>query len=126
MAMAHMLIATDNVGLYQVFAAELEGDRHEVHWAVNGKEAFDMLVESMPDLAFLDVHLPLFSGLGLSKLIRAEPAIPPEFPIVLLSDDPIDPHVVEKTRVSAVFPKQHLAQDLRELICRLLGPQAAA
>ncbi len=124
--MARMLIATDNAGLYQVFAAELEGDRHDVHWAVNGKEAFDVVVENMPDMAFLDVHLPLFSGLAVSKLLRAEPAIPPEFPIVLLSDDPIDPHLVEKAQSSAVFPKQHLAQDLRELVCKLLGPQAAA
>lgn len=117
--MTSALVATDNAALYQVLSAELEGENLDVYWAVNGKEAFDMTLEMTPDLAFLDAHLPLFSGLALSRLLRAEPSLPPELPIVLLSDEPIEPHAREKARISAVLPKQHQVQELREMISKL-------
>jgi len=41
------------------------------HTASNGKEAFEMSKESLYDLIFMDMHMPVIDGIEATRMIRA-------------------------------------------------------
>jgi len=122
--MATILLATGDTGLYDVFAAELGGEGHDVIWATDGREAYDLALEQSPDLVFLDVSLPIFNALETCTMLRGDPDVPTTLPVVLLSDEDLDPHKIEKARATRLFPRTHLVQALRDLLAAHLGPEA--
>lgn len=123
--MATILLATGDTGLYDVFSAEIGGEGHSVLWAVTGKEAYDLALVEKPDMVFLDVYLAVFDGLETCSLMRSDPELPANLPIVLLSDDEISAKQVGKARVTACFPKTHQVHELRDLLVRCLFPARA-
>ena len=41
--------------------------------AMDGKAAWGLITQEQPDMALLDIRLPLLDGLGIARLIRASP-----------------------------------------------------
>jgi CheY-like chemotaxis protein len=77
-----ILIAEDdevNAMVFELFIEELGGT---VLKATDGNEAVRLNNEHSPDLIFMDVHMPYFSGVEAIKLIRAKNAT---IPIISLS-----------------------------------------
>jgi len=68
------------------------------------------------DLALLDTRLATFSGFEVCEMLRADPGVPHELPIFLLSDDEVNPHVRLHIGATGVFPKTHGAHELQELL----------
>jgi len=65
-----VLVAEDdeiNAMVFELFVKELGGD---VIKAVDGHEAVQFTLEKRPDLIFMDVHMPFFSGLDAVKELR--------------------------------------------------------
>ncbi len=118
--MARILVATSDTKLYDTLDAELSGDGHEVVWGAEGNEAYQLALSAPPDLVFLDQHLSVFDGFEVCGLLRGDPEVPRELPVILLSDEEIDPHRLEKVRATCRFPKTHLVQELRDLIAKYL------
>lgn len=114
-----VLIATSDSALANIFSAELEALGHEPLWEADGHAAHRAALESQPDLVLLDVTLPVHTGLELAALLRKEPDLPAHLPVLLLTDDAIEPHALEKAGVTQVFPKTHEASALRELLTAL-------
>lgn len=111
-----VLIATEDSGLYAVLSAEIEALGFEVHWATDGHDALEIALGESPCVVFTDVTLAVFNGMELCEHLRADPLVPRELPIYLLSDDALEPHALERVGVTGVFPKTHGGDALRELV----------
>lgn len=124
--MATVLLATADTGLYDILNGEIAGQGHDLVWAVDGKEAYDVTLERAPDLVLLDVSLPIFNAFETCGLIRSDPEAPRDVPVILLSDDALNPRHVEKAAATDLFPKTHSAQELSDLLVKHLGPKAGS
>ena len=68
-----IVVADDNEDSAQSFAMLLSFSGHEVRIAHDGEEALDALRDFRPDVAFLDIGMPLLSGYEVAQAVRAEP-----------------------------------------------------
>ncbi|MDD2798047.1 MAG: two-component regulator propeller domain-containing protein [Bacteroidales bacterium] len=78
-----LLIVEDNLDLC-LYLKDIFSDGFRITVAHNGKEAWDMLSEKMPDLIISDIMMPIMSGLDLCKKIKLnEPTS--HIPVLLLT-----------------------------------------
>jgi DNA-binding response OmpR family regulator len=122
--MANIILATPDTLIYDVFSAEIAAAGHQVYWASNGQEAYELALAHAADAVLLDAQLPVFNAFETCEMLRDDPDIPAQLPILLLTDEDIDPHKLERAHLTMAFPKTHLAQALNETLGALLGPKA--
>ena len=67
-----ILLADDNADALESLAAVLRLRGHEVFSASNGASAFETAVQHVPDIALLDIGMPLLDGYEVARRIRAE------------------------------------------------------
>jgi CheY-like chemotaxis protein len=79
-----VLVVEDNPVNLELVEAVLEREGYEVVSAVSAEEALNRLDRLRPHLVLLDIQLPGLDGLGLTRLLKANPATV-EIPIVALS-----------------------------------------
>jgi|SRR5579863_527426 len=70
--MKKVLVADDNAVSRELIREILEADEYEVIEASNGREALDKVREHEPDLALLDIQMPLLDGNAVIREIRAD------------------------------------------------------
>jgi signal transduction histidine kinase len=68
-----ILIADDNRDALDTLALLLEVDGHEVMKAADGGAALETAIKWRPDLAFLDIGMPIMDGYATARRIRQEP-----------------------------------------------------
>jgi len=116
--MPSVLIADDNPFILETLAACLRGNGHKVIPATNGQEAIDRGVLSQPDVAILDVSMPVMNGLEAAERLRE---IIPTLPIILFSAyGDLLKSQMERLGVIAVFDKSGSLSDLLNIVdeCR--------
>jgi two-component system, sensor histidine kinase len=69
-----ILLVDDNVDFATSLAMLLEGLGHVVRVAHNGGEGIEVAADLQPEIAFLDIGLPVMSGYELARRLRALPA----------------------------------------------------
>jgi CheY-like chemotaxis protein len=72
--MASILVVDDEPTLRQLIRVTL-GPDHRVSEAADGAEGFRRLLADRPDLAILDVAMPIMDGLAVCRAARAEPSL---------------------------------------------------
>ena len=72
--MASILVADDEPTLRRLLRLTF-GPEHRVAEAADGAEAFRHLLTERPDLAILDVAMPIMDGLAVCRAARAEPSL---------------------------------------------------
>jgi CheY-like chemotaxis protein len=122
--MARILLAGSDSASIQTLAAEVMGEGHEARIATDGQEAYELALETLPDLVVLETALPVFNGFETCQMLRSDPSIPPTLPVVLLSSEEPDRRQMERVGATESLAKVHLAADLRELLSRLLPTDA--
>ena len=122
--MGRILVATDDAPTLAVIGAELAGAGHEVVEALTGQDAYEAALAETPDLVILDAELAVFDGFETARMIRDDPDMPPRLPVILLHGVDLDPHKVEKSGATGVFPKSHSAPALFDLLVTHLSPEA--
>ena len=70
-----VLIADDNPVSRELIREILEYDQYEVIEAGDGGEALEKVRAHRPDLALLDIQMPVMDGNAVIREIRADPAI---------------------------------------------------
>jgi signal transduction histidine kinase len=68
-----ILIADDNHDALESLALLLECDGHEVRRAMNGAEAYEVAANWQPELALLDLGMPVMDGYEAVKRMREQP-----------------------------------------------------
>jgi two-component system, OmpR family, phosphate regulon response regulator PhoB len=72
--MASILVADDEPTLRRLLCLTF-GPEHRVSEATDGAEALRRLLADRPDLAVLDVAMPIMDGLAVCRAARAEPSL---------------------------------------------------
>jgi len=85
MAKPLALVADDDVGVREAFRAFLAAEDLEVEEACDGAAAIKLVKAADPDLAFLDVHIPVFDGLSVLKMAKN---IKPDLYVIMMSGEP--------------------------------------
>jgi signal transduction histidine kinase len=67
-----ILVADDNPDALESLAAVLRLRGHEVFSASNGATALEIAIRHVPDIALLDIGMPLLDGYEVARRIRAE------------------------------------------------------
>jgi len=118
--MKTVLIVDDELDIVEAVKAILEEERYKVVTCANGREALQCLEDSKPDLAILDIMMPVMNGYETLKAIRQRPAFE-KLPILIMSA--ITPTVKAKDYASAGFLKKPFS--LRQLLEQVhtLAPQ---
>src|SRR5262249_33680837 len=68
-----ILIADDNIDALESLAALLELNGHQVYSAANGVVALDSAERHRPQVALLDIGMPMLDGYEVARRIRAQP-----------------------------------------------------
>jgi CheY-like chemotaxis protein len=67
-----ILVADDNADALQTLATVLELGGHEVFSAANGSLALESAERHLPEVALLDIGMPLLDGYEVARRIRAQ------------------------------------------------------
>jgi CheY-like chemotaxis protein len=121
--MAKILIAGSDQAALDVLSAEIAGEGHEVIAATDGREAHQLALYEAVDAVFLEVTMPVASGLETCMLLRGDPDIAPQLPVFLLSPPETDVRVWRKAGATGTFPKQHSSSQVRDLLAKHLSAQ---
>ena len=100
--MIRVLLADDQALIRGGFRALLdaEDDIEVVAEAADGREAVDLVREHVPDVAILDVQMPVMNGIEATREISADPALD-GIHVVILTNYGIDEYVYEALRAGA-------------------------
>jgi DNA-binding response OmpR family regulator len=112
--MKTVLIVDDELDIVDAVKAILEEERYKVVTCGNGREALKCLEDSKPDLAILDIMMPVMNGYETLKAIRQQPAFE-QLPILIMSA--ITPAVKAKDYAWAGFLKKPFS--LRQLLAQV-------
>jgi DNA-binding response OmpR family regulator len=116
-----VLVADDDEDVRALVKLRLEQAECQVLVAGNGKRAYELAVEYEPDIAVLDIRMPLLFGYELTRRIRANPSIS-AIPIILLTASGESPAMYRgfdsgaDEYITKPFDPQHLAERVRALL----------
>jgi DNA-binding response OmpR family regulator len=124
---ARIIVADDVSFISRMLSAMLEKRGHETVVAENGVEAFELAVEDPPDLILLDLNMPRLDGLGVAKLLRAEPATS-SVPIMVITSnwDSTTMHEAVDAGVDEYLTKPFDDKDLFDRVEKLLSRRSEA
>lgn len=109
--MKTVLVVDDELDIVEAVKAILEEEQYQVVTCPNGREALKCLKESKPDLAIVDIMMPVMNGYETIKAIRQQDAFE-KLPILIMSA--INPAVKPKEYSWEGFLKKPFS--LRELL----------
>lgn len=80
--MSKILVADDERGICDAFAAFLQGEGHEALLASNGKQAVEIVRQQKPAVVFLDAQMPGGDGISALEDIRQ---LAPDTPVIIMT-----------------------------------------
>ncbi len=101
----------------------LSKNHYEVVEAQTGAAALEELARRRPDLILMDVQLPKLSGLEVTRIIRADPALA-QIPIIALTSFAMsgDDRLTFDAGCNGYIAKPFRPRDLLDMIRRFVGP----
>ena len=106
-----VVVAEDNAAFLQEFISILGAEFEIVATAADGRAALEHICRCRPDVAVLDLQMPLLNGIEVTKELIANPPAPA---IVVCSVE-TDPEIVEAARQAGALGfvfKTSMANDL--------------
>lgn len=122
--MAKVLIASECFGASGRVAAVVEASGHEAIEFDSSLEIVEEVIEEEVDLVVLDEFIAPYSGLETCELLREDPEVPSDLPILLMLCRDVDVRVLEAKGVTDVFTKECGSIELEALILNHLGDKA--
>jgi two-component system cell cycle response regulator DivK len=101
----------------------LSKNKYELVEAQNGEAALDALARQHPDLILMDVQLPKLSGLEVTRMIKADPALA-HIPVIAITSFALsgDDRLAREAGCDGYIAKPFRPRDLLEIIRRFIGP----
>jgi CheY-like chemotaxis protein len=118
-----LLVADNDPAVRKVLGRILENEGYRVLTAEDGRQALAALFQASPDLVFLDIYMPLLSGLDVMYRLRAENLA---IPVVVISGRPHATMVQDAQALGARFVHKPLNfEEILRATEELLGRHSA-
>ncbi len=116
--MLKVLVVDDHPVNLKLTTALLEKMGHEVHQAIDGRQAWEQVRAQPFDLVLMDLHMPDMDGLESTRRIRALPLPRGQVPIVALTANALEEARVEAERagVNGFLTKPLKVQELQAVV----------
>jgi CheY-like chemotaxis protein len=122
MSTARILVAEDNEDNDEILREYLQSLGYSVAFAPDGNRAIDMGASGHYDLIILDVHMPLYDGTEVLRMLRARHRLRPVKVIALTADPlPQTRQELERAGVDGFLAKPVDLNELQAEIVRVLG-----
>jgi CheY-like chemotaxis protein len=110
-----ILLVDNEAEFLEAITYWLETKEHRVQVCYTGPEAIELVKKNLPDIVFLDIHMPDMDGMEVLRQIRA---FNTTLPIVMVTGYPKEEKMEEaiKLGVSGFFPKTGSFEDLGRII----------
>jgi DNA-binding response OmpR family regulator len=121
-----VLVADDEEDVRALVSLRLEQAGYEVIGAADGREAYELALDRLPDLAVLDVRMPLVFGYELVRRLREHEEMA-KTPMILLTASADEEEMMRGFEVGAdeyitkPFNAQHLASRVQALLLTTSG-----
>ncbi len=122
--MATILIAGTDANAIEILSSEIMGLGHVVVEAMDGQEAYEETLSRVPDMVILETSLPVFDGYEVCEMLRGDPEVAAELPIILMTDEEQSPHRLEQVGATDILSTIHDGSVLPELLSTLLPPES--
>ncbi len=99
-----LIVADDDLGNQELYAAYFAGQPWKTSYALNGQEAMDLYMGTASDVLILDVRMPLLDGFEVAEKVRSHESalgLPPK-PIILVTADALTETVERAARIPGV------------------------
>ena len=98
----------------------------EIHQAGNGQEGLDVLADNWIDLVFLDINMPVMSGIEMVDKM-AEDGLMKTVPVIVVSTEGSKEHILhlKAKGISAYLRKPFKPEQLRKIVEDLIGKHEA-
>ncbi|MFA6315953.1 MAG: response regulator [Elusimicrobiota bacterium] len=113
-----IVVADDEPDLLSLLATALAEQGFSVEAVCNGKEALDAIRSNPPDLAVLDLNMPIMTGFEVCTALRKDPLLE-HLPIIILSAQSGGPTKVEGLNLGADDFISKPLTDMSELLARV-------
>ena len=115
-----ILIVEDDEDFHLLYRLYLQGQSYQILQARNGKEAFEILEKTRPDLIILDMIMPVMDGEEFIEKFSNETQLI-DIPIVIASvNDKIPQATLQKGKVRGTlrkpFPMEVLLRQIRSIL----------
>ncbi len=80
----HILIVDDVEANILLLGGILESHHYHVHSTIESEDALQIAVNLLPDLIFLDIHMPVLDGYAVCEKLKAEP-LTADIPVIFIS-----------------------------------------
>lgn len=80
-----ILLVEDDKDLIEMYETKFKMEGFEIHKAVNGAEALELVQSVKPDIVMLDIVMPEVDGFQVLRSLKADPASK-DLPVILLTN----------------------------------------
>ena len=115
-----VMVVDDSLTVRKVTCRLLEREGCDILIAKNGKEAIEILQESVPDIMLIDLEMPKMNGFELIERVRKTPATK-HIPIIIISSRTAEKHrkIASDLGVSVFLGKPYKEEELLDHLYRL-------
>ena len=122
--MKKILVVEDEEQIRELLSRRLSKHGYDVLTASNGREAVEICKIKHPDLALLDIGMPVMDGYQTCEMIRQDPKMK-GIKILFLTGNDLEPSGIdrrcEKLEASGYLSKLSTFDDLLEKIRKIIG-----
>jgi len=118
--MADLLVVDDDPDTAEALGEILRMNGHDVRIAFNGEQGLKLVDERAPEVALLDIEMPILDGPGMAAAMFARDAGLEKVPIVLLSGVQDLPVVAARIGTPYFLCKPYTFETLRKTLARVL------
>lgn len=122
--MAKILIAGEDYYAVELARMVVEAAGHEVIEVNMAMDVVDVAIEKKVDLVVVEENMTTFRGTEVSTMMRYDPDVPEELPILLMITVKISPRKLEAAEITEVIGKGMLGIFLEDMLVEHLGDKA--
>jgi DNA-binding NtrC family response regulator len=122
---ADVLIIDDDIDVAEVLGMMMSTEGHDVRIGYNGEEGLRFVRERVPDIALLDVEMPMLGGPGMAYQMYVRDHGLEKVPVVLLSGAVNLGEVAAQVGTPYFLAKPYRHAPLVELVKRALAERIA-
>ncbi len=125
----NILVVDDSMTMRALIVKTLELAEipiNDIHQAANGREGLDILADKWIDIIFLDINMPVMSGIEMVDKM-AEDGLMKKTPVVIVSTEGSKEHILslKAKGITGYLRKPFKPEQLRKIVEDLVGKQEA-